>query len=321
LAADLTSLGGKAGGGEAPADASLLEAGQSTLATDASEGFPLPGDSHNPADMEADAENTAYGLFPAPTPESSAQPHFQRSNAGMIGPHKLQFASVGENEITDGFPAFVEVDSDSHVDLDADSEVDSEAETDLEADTQQAAETEETADLEADMQDQDALEAAEDAFLQLGDPDKPENPTYVLPYPPVLPGHYTPLFNPYSNVNPLSTPFANYAAQPGAHPGVAAAAAAQAGALAAVNGHVAGAAAGAAPYFGGFGGYAGGNPLYGAQLTGNPIPFSGYAGWIHPQNLNSASVGDNSEMTEGFPAFVEVNTEDVDVGECVGCSY
>jgi len=177
-------------------------------------------------------------------------------------------------------------------------ELESEAESETETEAEEAIE-----------EDISALEVGED-----DDDEKPEHPTYVLPYPPVLPGHYTPLFNPYTNVNPLSTPFANYAATPGAHPGVAAAAAAQAGALAAVNGQIAG-AAGGYPYYP----YAARHPVVAGQLTGNPVPFSGYAGWIHPQNLNSAAVGDNEP--EEFPQFVEVATEETEDTGCVGCSF
>jgi len=186
---------------------------------------------------------------------------------------------------------------------------------------------------DAELDEESLLEVSGD------DEEKPEHPTYVLPYPPVLPGHYTPLFNPYTNVNPLSTPFANYAAQPGAHPGVASAAAAQAGSLAAVNGQIAGAAGGypgfvgagirapwaahapvfGAPYLNGLGL----NTAFAGQtLTGNPVPFSGYAGWIHPQNLNSAAVGENEG--EEFPQFVEVATtseESIDDDACVGCVF
>jgi len=271
-----------------------------------------------------DVERELYGLeMEAAMEEQQAEAMLQKR--AMLETHaeyeaddtQLLEAEAGadaEAEVEDEAIAEAEADLESEVEAEGEGAADAE----LEADTQHAAETEETADLEADMQADDAAEAeaeADESFVELGDPDKPENPTYVLPYPPVLPGHYTPLFNPYTNVNPLSTPFANYAAQPGAHPGVAAAAAAQAGGLAAVNGQVAG-AAGGYPYYP----YAARNPIIAAQLTGNPVPFSGYAGWIHPQNLNSAAVGDNSEMTEGFPALVEVDAE-VEVGECVGCSY
>jgi len=196
--------------------------------------------------------------------------------------------------------------------------VDNEAEDEVEVDAEDEAEV----DVDAEAEESDAAaasEALEDDIvaLELGvadDGEQPEHPTYVLPYPPVLPGHYTPLFNPYTNVNPLSTPFANYAATPGAHPGVAAAAAAQAGSLAAVNGQIAG-AAGGYPYYP----FAGRNPVIAAQLTGNPVPFSGYAGWIHPQNLNSAGVGENEDAE--FPQFVEVATEEAEDVGCVGCQY
>jgi len=146
-----------------------------------------------------------------------------------------------------------------------------------------------------------------------GEGEENEHPTYVLPFPPVLPGHYTPLFNPYTNVNPLSTPFANYAAQPGAHPGVAAVAASQAGHLATINSAVAG-QAGAYPFYP----YAQRNTVVQQQLLGNPVPFSGYAGWIHPQNMNSASVGENEQ--EEFPQLMEVDAA-IDETECNGCSY
>jgi hypothetical protein len=169
---------------------------------------------------------------------------------------------------------------------------------------------------ELSAEEAEAILEEDISALEVGgeDEEKPEHPTYVLPYPPVLPGHYTPLFNPYTNVNPLSTPFANYAATPGAHPGVAAAAAAQAGSLAAVNGQIAG-AAGGYPYYP----YAARNPVIAGQLTGNPVPFSGYAGWIHPQNLNSAAVGENEG--EEFPQFVEVQTEETEESTCNGCVF
>jgi len=181
-------------------------------------------------------------------------------------------------------------------------EVDSETETEM-----------------VDVPDSNLVEV-EETMEVTDDGDKPEHPTYVLPYPPILPGHYTPLFNPYTNVNPLSTPFANYAQQPGAHPGVAAAAAAQAGALASVNGQIAGGAAGGYPYYP----FAARNPivangLLGNGLIGNPVPFNGYAGWIHPQNLNSAAVGENDG--DEFPQFVEVATESNEATDCNGCVY
>jgi len=50
------------------------------------------------------------------------------------------------------------------------------------------------------------------------------------------------------------------------------------------------------------------------------VPFSGYARWIHPQNLNNAAVGENEEPD--FPQFVEVATSEVsDEDSCVGCSF
>jgi hypothetical protein len=200
--------------------------------------------------------------------------------------------------------------ADEQLDAQLDQEADVMADNIL-AEIDQEVENELNSESEAD--DSALLEAQAD-----GEEEGGEHPTYVLPYPPVLPGHYTPLFNPYTNVNPLSTPFANYAAQPGAHPGVASAAAAQAGALAAVNGQIAG-AAGGYPYYP----FAARHPVVAGQLAGNPIPWSGYAGWIHPQNLNSASIGadQNEEMAEGFPALVEVETEETEATGCVNCSY
>jgi len=171
--------------------------------------------------------------------------------------------------------------------------------------------------IEEDIQEISALEMDAEGGDGDGDGDeKPDHPTYVLPYPPILPGHYTPLFNPYTNVNPLSTPFANYAAQPGAHPGVAAAAAAHAGALASANGRVAG-HAGGYPYYP----FAARHPIVAQQLQGNNVPFVGYPGWIHPLNLNSAAVGDNEP--EEFPQFVELESSSSESEEmgCVGCSY
>jgi len=171
----------------------------------------------------------------------------------------------------------------------------------------------------AEMQALEGESESDEMLLEMGgEPEEGSspNPSYLLTYPPVLPGHYSPLFNPYTNVNPLSTPFANYAAQPGAHPGVAAAAAAQAGALAAINGQVAG-AGGAMPFYP----YAARHPVIAGQLAGNPVPFSGYAGWINPQNMNSVGVGANGDTPAEFPQFVEVATESTEDTGCVGCSF
>jgi len=170
--------------------------------------------------------------------------------------------------------------------------------------------------IEEDIQEISALET-ESEGEDGGEDDHPDHPTYVLPFPPVLPGHYSPLFHPYSNVNPLSSLAANIAAQPAVHPGVAAAAAGHAGRLAAISAQIPGAAGGYSYYP-----FAARHPLIAAQLAGNPVPLHGYAGWIHPQNLNSAAVGDNEP--EDFPQFVEVSTsEGVDVEDlsCNGCEY
>jgi hypothetical protein len=154
---------------------------------------------------------------------------------------------------------------------------------------------------ESTVQDDDDDDAGGDDAEE-----RPENPTYVLPYPPVLPGHYTPLFNPYTNVNPLSSPYASYAAQPGGHPAVASAAAASAAHLSAVSGMIAHSHAGLP-----------GHPPY-YPFAGKVSPFSGYAGWIHPANLNSAAVGDNTP--DEFPQFVETSSS-TQVTECEGCEY
>jgi len=110
FAADLASLGGKAGGtdGKPPGggDDSFVEVDQGQLNNLHSHSLPLASD-HDPANVDADADKVAYGLYPAPTPESTT--HFVRSNTlAMLGPHKLNFASVGENELDDVWPAFVE---------------------------------------------------------------------------------------------------------------------------------------------------------------------------------------------------------------------
>jgi len=223
--------------------------------------------------------------------------------------------------------SFLEAESESEAEADSDSDSEMEFAQTVDADAASEmvyptiAQTDSATEMESvssysdassktDMQSAIYSDMETAALLEVGGDDEAgENPSYTLPYPPVLPGHYTPLFNPYSNVNPLSTPFANYAAQPGGHPGVAAAAAAQAGGLAAINGQIAG-AAGGFPFV---------NPGF-VGLQGNPVPFSGYAGWIHPQNLNSASVGENSDA-ESLGQFIEVATEENDHGECQGCSY
>jgi hypothetical protein len=321
LSADLTSLGGKAGaggdaagGGEAAAEGgeeSFMESSAESGQSISHSAYPLASESHDPANIDADAANVAYGLFPAPTPESSH--HFVRSNMAMIGPHKLQFEGVGSNEIDDAFPAFVEIgaasESDSEVaaedaiDADVAALLEGAAESDSDASdmTEAEFETIDPLDMETNM-----IQMTDDGGEAAG-----ANPSYTLPYPPVLPGHYSPLFNPYTNVNPLSTPFANYAAQPGGHPSVAAAAAAQAGTFAAVNGQIAGAGNGY-PYY----------PYNAAAGVGfGGVPFSGYGGWIHPQNLNSASVGENADAAS-LGQFLEIATEQsAEAGECVNCSY
>jgi hypothetical protein len=213
--------------------------------------------------------------------------------------------NAGETEVDMDGEAEAEVEVDTETDADAEVEVDQAAEVDAESEAAVEVDGDAGADAEIDLSGESFVETQQT---------QGENPTYVLPYPPVLPGHYSPLFNPYTNVNPLSTPFANYAAQPGAHPGVASAAAAQAGALAAINGQIAG-AGGAMPYYP----YAARHPVIAGQLAGNPVPFSGYAGWINPQNMNSANVGEN-ESAE-FPQFVEVATETTDVIGCNNCVY
>jgi len=222
-----------------------------------------------------------------------------------------------ENESEAEAEQEAEAETEGDAETDAVSDVDTSAETEVEVDAESGAEVEVEVDADTGI-DADAeveVDGATDDMQLLETLNVPEgNPTYVLPYPPVLPGHYSPLFNPYTNVNPLSTPFANYAAQPGAHPGVASAAAAQAGALAAINGQVAG-AGGAMPYYP----YAARHPVVGGQLAGNPVPWSGYAGWINPQNLNSAGSGTNAESE--FPQFLEVATESTEVVECNNCSY
>jgi len=182
----------------------------------------------------------------------------------------------------------------------AEAEVEGEAEAEAEVDAEAEAEGEAEAEAEEPVVDENML-------LQVGEEPAAEgenaNPTYALPYPPLQPHYYSPLFNPYTNVNPLSYPFANYAAQPGTHPGLAQAAAVHASTFAARNAAVA--HAGAFPYYP----FAGGFPTAAAA--------SGfYAPWVHPQNMNSAKVGTN-EAAE-FPQFVEVSTEG---DSCVNCSF
>lgn len=114
LSADLTSLGGKAAGGgeEGGEEEGGEEEGgeESFLEHSTSEAL------HNdPAEMEASAEEAAYGLFPAPTP-TSAQ-HFVRDNMAALGPHKLQFAGIGDNEVDSDF-AFVETAAATEADAD-----------------------------------------------------------------------------------------------------------------------------------------------------------------------------------------------------------
>jgi len=184
----------------------------------------------------------------------------------------------------------------------------------------------EQADSDEDLKDQSSAEEELDQILlSVGDDEggdeggdeKPENPTYVLPYPPVLPGFYTPLFNPYTNVNPLSTPFANYAAQPGAHPGVAAASAANAVALAAAHANVANYAGYPGRWWNHRGPWAHAHPVLAGNLAGYPLAAAHPYGWIHPQNLNSAAVGENEK--EEFPQFVEVEAQDND--GCINCQF
>lgn len=103
LSADLTSLGGKAaGGGGEGGEEGGEEEGESFLEHSASGALSQHND---PAEMEAAAEEVAYGLFPAPPAHSAA--HFIRDNMAALGPHKLQFAGIGDNEVDSDF-AFVE---------------------------------------------------------------------------------------------------------------------------------------------------------------------------------------------------------------------
>ena len=103
LNADLTSLGGHAtdGGADAGADAGAADAGAD--GADAA-GFLEAG--NEPEQMEANAAEVAYGLFPAPTPHS---PHYARDGMASLGVHSLQIEEVGSNEVDQDFPAMVEV--------------------------------------------------------------------------------------------------------------------------------------------------------------------------------------------------------------------
>ena len=230
----------------------------------------------------------------------------------------LEADADSETEISSTVDATQE--NEAHVEVDeaalalGAAEVQTDAESEAVSAIDAQAELEEAQELaaEAEMDSDDVTALVEEEPAADG---SAGSPTYVLPYAPALPGHYSPLFNPYTNVNPLSTPFANYAAQPGAHPGVAAAAAAQAGALAAVNGQIAGSPAGY-PYYP----YAARDAIVAQNLIGNAVPFSGYAGWVHPQNLNSASVGENTP--DEFPQFVEVTSAaEADESDCKGCQF
>ena len=322
MANDLTSLGGKASAGEA---AAFLEAqstaGESSAAHSHSashsavraramaygHAYPLASEEHDPANIEADASNVAYGLFPAPTPESST--HYVQSNFATLGPHKLQFASVGSNEIDAAFPAFVELEAEQAIDADTEAvlaELEEPSLLEVSEDGEEGGE-----EAAAEGGEEAAAEGGEEAAGGGGGEEAGANPSYTLPYPPVLPGHYAPLFNPYTNVNPLSTPFSGLAHQPGAHPAVAAAAAVQAGGLAAVNGQIAGAANGY-PYYP----Y---NAAVGAGV-GFATPFASMGGWIHPQSLNQASVGENAEAAS-LGQFIELEAQEIEHGECVNCSY
>lgn len=234
----------------------------------------------------------------------------------------LEADADSETEISGTVDATSETETEAHVEVAADeaalalgtADVQSEAEVQAMTAIDAQAELEEAQELaaEAELDSEDVTALVEEEPAAEG---AAGSPTYVLPYAPALPGHYSPLFNPYTNVNPLSTPFANYAAQPGAHPGVAAAAAAQAGALAAVNGQIAG-SPGGYPYYP----YAARDAIVAQNLIGNAVPFSGYAGWVHPQNLNSASVGENAP--EEFPQFVEVvSAAEAEESDCQGCQF
>jgi len=186
----------------------------------------------------------------------------------------------------------------------AEAEVEGEAEAEVEGEAELEAEAEAEGEAEAEAEEP---VVDENMLLQVGEEPASEaenaNPTYALPYPPLQPHYYSPLFNPYTNVNPLSYPFANYAAQPGTHPGLAQAAAVHASTFAARNAAVA--HAGAFPYY----------PFAGGFNTAAAA--SGfYAPWVHPQNMNSAKVGTN-EAAE-FPQFVEVSNEG---DSCVNCSF
>jgi len=115
LSADLTSLGGKAaGGGDGGGEEGGAEEGgeESFLEHSASDSA---HSQNEPAEMEAAAEDAAYGLFPAPTATNAQQ--FERDHMAALGPHKLQFAGIGENELDSDF-AFVETAAAAEAELD-----------------------------------------------------------------------------------------------------------------------------------------------------------------------------------------------------------
>jgi len=105
LAADLESLGGK------KKDDSFME----TVVHMQEKG---EGDAEDADNIMADADGAPYGLFPAPSAGSSA--HFVRSAShAAIGPHKLNFAEVGENELDSAFPALLQMTMEARAEVDA----------------------------------------------------------------------------------------------------------------------------------------------------------------------------------------------------------
>jgi len=106
LAADLESLGGKK-----KEEESFVETAVQMQAKG-------EGDAEDADNIMADADGAPYGLFPAPTAASST--HFVRSAShAAIGPHKLNYASVGENELDSAFPALLQMTMEAHTEVEA----------------------------------------------------------------------------------------------------------------------------------------------------------------------------------------------------------
>lgn len=194
-------------------------------------------------------------------------------------------------------------------------ETGAEAEAEAEAETEVETGAEEEATAAAPVTDEELAEAKDHAapfaLLETSASTEAEaekegggdsNPTYVLPYPPLMPHFFTPFLNPYSNVNPLSFPYNYYYGQGGRPAGPA--------------------PGGMAPGFAGPGMMQ--PAMGGAPAFGGGHPYYPYYSFMErrthlPWQLRTVGVGANSDPT--FPQFLETEAQLSTSTDCINCHY